>query len=65
MCKYCKENENGYTKDLLISTDERAFICDDTLGWLWMNEQHSDSRQHIIKINYCPMCGEQLIKGRF
>ncbi len=59
MCEYCTENDSQFTKELLISTDERAYVCDNTLSWIWMNEDNS-SRIHTIVINYCPMCGRKL-----
>lgn len=58
-CDYCNKTESEYNKELLISTDERVWICDDTLGWTWV-DRGNDTRMHNMRINYCPMCGKRL-----
>ena len=51
-CEYCKENMEGeFIAEYGIET-----MVDDVFIYNWCE----CGRHHIIRINYCPMCGRKL-----
>lgn len=63
MCEYCKENKSLYFDSKNNNPNLREVYVENDGNMTVTPYLYSDTETVQIKINYCPMCGEKLMKG--